>query len=174
MFRWLTNSLFAPLSVTARQSAKRVPQTRAFWGMELEQLESRALLSAAAMQVDDPAPAEVIKLGRKNVVVIPSVQGQWNVNVSGASHPGTAMATVTQTGTKGTISLSYANFDSVTFVGKLNTKNQFIGSAKVPLNGKNVTVKITATFGAGASPTTFTGVVKQGSKVRETLTGTKL
>lgn len=174
MFPSDNTTVFDQVGRLLSRPTRRVPKNCLAFGLESEALESRALLSAATLQIAGCAPANVIQAGPKIAVAPLTVNGMWNMNITSGSHQGSATTTITQTGAKGTFALSYANFDAVTFTGKLNKNNQFLGSAKILVNGKNVGVKLTVSFSGGANPTSFSGFIKQGSKVLEAFTGSKL
>lgn len=152
------------------QPAKRIARQQRVWGTETEQLENRALLSAANKVVDlDDAPADVATLKAQKRVPIPitNVTGAWTVSVSGAVS-GTGVVSFTQKGRRvtATLQLGIPGFENFKSVANFRPKSPSHIEFKTPriaieeLDGFRLRLTIKLDFPQGqVTPTTFSGVV---------------
>lgn len=163
-------TLLRRLGWMGAQPAKRIARQQRVWGTETEQLENRALLSAAnKCVVLDDAPADVatLKSAKKVQAPVTNVAGSWTVSISGAVS-GSGTVTFTQQGRRvtGTLHLGIAGFENIkstaSFKAKTPSHIEFT-TPRVPieqLDGFKLRLKIKLDFPSGqVNPTTFTGVV---------------
>lgn len=182
------SALWEKLGLAASQPSKRTEKGRIGWGTQTEQLENRALLSAATCPVDPNAPAETavqrnVHERKKPPVVFPTINGTWDVTVTGGQFNGaTGSAVISVTRPKATrppVITSVVNITGVPAIhssGKFNTKNNHLieGSANLDIPGfGNHKVNLTITFDPGNDPQHFTGKVAIGKAITlATFTGT--
>ncbi|MDB5334668.1 MAG: hypothetical protein JWN70_287 [Planctomycetaceae bacterium] len=150
------------------EPAKRISKPRQGWGIQTEQLEDRALLSAATCNMPDPGvKAHVSHADQKAMATFPNVAGHWNVTVTGQVS-GTGTIDVVQSGKKHnkiTTTVHVAGVPTFETSGTFKAKTPFSlsgSSPKLELPGFPIPVKLTLTitFPAGnLNPTTFTGTV---------------
>ena len=144
---------------------KRLPKARNGWGNETEQLENRALLSAARCDMSDPGTsAHVARVERKAAVQFPAINGTWNVTVEG-QFSGSGTVIITQSGKKINAQVSLEGLPQFEAKGTLKAKTPFTLNYKTPkleIPGfPAVSLTLTINFPAGnLSPSTFTGNVK--------------
>jgi hypothetical protein len=159
--QWLSHG------VPAVQPTRRVLKVRSGWGIETEQLEQRALLSAAnsSAALENPV-ADVSTVSRKATPTqFPTVSGVWNVTSSG-EFSGSGTVTMTQQGAKVTSVVAIEGLETFTLVGRFKKKSPDELTAKsprlaVPGFPIDVRLTITITFPSGdLNPTTFAGDVK--------------
>ena len=159
------------IGLVSRPAAKRVPLSRRTWGQtfgsEGEQLESRALLSAANCEITaEPTVAaevarEVAAVPRK-AFAVPNVQGTWNVTAT-SEYFGNGTVTMVQSGKTVTSTVSIQ--DLPTFTLKTNFKKNAPNvlsqkSPRIEVPGVPIDIRVTIkiTFPANdPNPTTFTG-----------------
>lgn len=150
------------------QPLKRTLKLPGGWGGQSEELESRALLSAAARGgVADHSSAEVAKVHRKDPVVYPDVAGTWDLQVQGEFEgTGTVVMTQTDGGRTVTSLVTIPGFEQFTLVDKFKPKQRFELNSKsprldVPDFPLNVKLRVIINFPEGnLSPGTFTGSVR--------------
>ncbi|MDB5391048.1 MAG: hypothetical protein JWM11_6694 [Planctomycetaceae bacterium] len=153
----------------SERPAKRVLRLRNGWGIETEQLENRALLSAAnpngVVEHTDAADVGIVAPRKAQPVHFPSVQGTWNVTSTGEfSSSGTV--TMTQNGAKVTSVVAIEGLETFTLVGRFKKKSPNELTAKspriaVPDFPVDVRLSISITFPQGnLAPTSFTGDVR--------------
>ena len=194
MVRTYWNTLAGNLAATAASPAKRTPLGRNRWGLETEQLESRALLSASALHADDSAlPAMIEAAVPRKAAAIQNVAGTWVVTGNGLGKltslgdvegtasftqqptkiimefsvdgiDATATITLPLKGSKTTAVIKIEGLAAINVSGTV-TKNNISFKGKVPVNGKNTPVELAVKFASGENPETFTGTLKATGKV---------
>lgn len=152
------------LGIGHAQARRRKAANCLIWGREVEEMESRALLSAVCLQDHGKHAGAVAaetstSVPRAATFAYPNVQGQWTANGNGTA----GVATLTQTKAKVTATFNLQGF-AIKMVAsfKKDTPNELSGTAKIPnpLTGKGkLAIGIHITFGAGSNPTSFTGQV---------------
>ncbi|MDB5390042.1 MAG: hypothetical protein JWM11_5688 [Planctomycetaceae bacterium] len=155
-------------------SVKRTHRAQSRWTTASELLEERQMLSAVSL--DAPVTAEVAHA--KTPFQAPNVAGTWDVAISGQQ---SATATVTQAGSKVTVSYDFPVIGHVELTGHFTKHNSHSFSGKTTLNLPNVgkvKVAYSIEFPEVASPTTFTAEATLTSKslpqpLQFNLTGTK-
>jgi hypothetical protein len=163
--QWLSREWLSR-GVLAVQPNRRVLKVRSGWGIETEQLEQRALLSAAnsSAALENPV-ADVSTVSRKATPTqFPTVGGVWNVTSTG-EFSGSGTVTMTQKGAKVTSVVAIEGLETFTLVGRFKKKSPDELTAKsprlaVPDFPIDVRLTITITFPSGnLNPTTFMGDV---------------
>lgn len=162
-------TLLGKLGFQSDLPSKRTVSSELKWASDPEQLEERALLSAAAHHGGSSGnlTAEIASLDRKDPVVYPNVAGHWNLQVQGEFEGnGTVMMTQTDGGRTVTSQVTIPGFQQFTLVDKFKKKNPTELDSKsprldVPDFPLDVRLRIIIEFPQGnASPTTFTGSVQ--------------
>lgn len=157
------------VGVIGTRPTKRAVKLRSGWGIEAEELENRALLSAANQSAlaENPVAAEVASAAKKAPVQFPNVAGTYNLTLTG-KYAGTGTVTMTQDGAKVTsvVNVDVAGLDSFTTTATFKKRSPNVLTSKSPrmdLPGSPIPLKLTIqiTFPSGnLNPTTFTGAVK--------------
>lgn len=151
-----------------RGPRRRVAKLRMGWGSETEQLENRALLSAAnhGALLENQTAAELAPVSRKaQPVQFPNVQGTWNVTSTGKFNS-TGTVTMTQNGSQVTSLISIDGLEPFTLVGKFkrHSPNEITKRSpriSVPDFPIDVRLKIQIHFPSGnLDPNSFSGTVK--------------
>ena len=160
-------TLMFKLGLAGSPAAKRIPRNRNVWGTETEELENRALLSAANCDVSEPAvSSHVARIARKTPVQFPAVSGNWNVEASGQFFNGTGTAIISQDGKKVTAIISIDGFGEFETKGtfkrrtpsSLTFKTPRLDSPDVPID---LRLKVTINFPpSDLDPTSFTGTIR--------------
>ncbi len=160
-------TLMYQLGLAGSPAAKRIPRNRNVWGTETEELENRALLSAANCDLSEPPVAnQVARIARRTPVQFPAVSGNWNVQAGGEFFNGTGTAVISQDGRKVTAIISIDGF------GEFETKGTFKRRTPSSLTFKtprldipdvpiDLRLKVTINFPPSElEPTTFTGTIR--------------
>lgn len=155
------------LGLVSSVSKKRVSKLRSRWGIEGEQLENRALMSAAnELAVGDaPVAAEVQTVARKAQPQYPTVSGTWNV-VATSEYFGDGTVTMVQDGKRVTSTVTIQDLPSFDLKATFKRRSPNVLSSKsprieVPGVPIDIRVTITITFPQGnLTPATFTGSAK--------------
>ncbi|MDB5392103.1 MAG: hypothetical protein JWM11_7749 [Planctomycetaceae bacterium] len=165
-------ALWEKLGLVGAYPTKRVEKAQVRWGTQTEELENRALLSAATHPVDTSATVEAAtNKHMKPPVVYPTIAGSWHVTATGVigDTAGTAVITVTQKkpNSKPVITsvITVEGVSAIHSTGKFDTENDHVisGKAKVAIPGVgNPTVTLKITFDPGTNPTHFSGTVSIG------------
>ena len=161
------HKLLSKLGWRRQESAKRIPKNRNTWGSETEQLENRALLSAASCDMSEPAvSAQVAQAGRRRAPVqYPDIAGQWNVTSTGR-FSGAGTVTITQTGKTVTSTINIEGLGEFTSTGTFKRREPFVLKFKtprldIPDTSIDLRLSVQINFPTGnLNPTTFTGTVK--------------
>lgn len=165
MRTWSWGLILKHLGVNSSTSIRRIVKQSSVWNFEIEQLESRALLSAASRNVwTDVSSAEIATVSRKAQPVFPNVAGTWNV-VTTSEYFGSGTVTMTQSGK--TVNLTVTLEDLPTFTVKATFKrhspNELTAKSKrIEVPGSAVLVRLAfkIDFATGnQSPTTFNATV---------------
>ncbi len=158
--------LLSKLGWARQEAAKRVPKNRSTWGSETEELENRALLSAANCDMSEPAvSAQVVQVGRRAVVQYPNISGQWDVTSTGQFN-GSGVANITQDGRKVVSTINIEGLGEFTSKGTFKRREPFTLKFRTPrLDIPDVPIDLRLTvqinFPSGnLNPTTFTGTVR--------------
>ena len=158
--------LLSQLGWGARESAKRIPKNRNTWGSETEQLENRALLSAASCDMAEPAvSAQVAHARRRAPVQYPDIAGQWDVTATG-QFEGTGTVNITQDGKRVTSTINIEGIGEFTAKGTFKRREPFVLKFRTPRLDVpdfpiDVRLSVQINFPSGnLTPTTFTGTVK--------------
>ena len=186
-------ALLGKLATTSSASTKRTPLGKNRFGLETEQLENRALLSATAMQDESLAPAALVGAAVPRKVNVPqNVAGTWDLTGTGAGvlksvGTQTGSAVFTQQGSTVVMTLSVAGLEAKATItlplkgskasANVNipglgefpatgtaSKNKLSLTGKTEIDGKKVTIKLDLKFASGATPKSFTGTIKVGGK----------
>ena len=154
------------LGLSEQPSAKRVVKKRSGWGIETEQLENRALLSASGRGAGNhEAEAHVVGVNRRAPVQFPAISGTWNVTATG-DFAGSGVVNITQNGKKVTSTIQIDGLGTFTATGTFRNGKPFELTSKTPrmeLPGAPIKLRLTIaiTFPQGnLNPTTFSGQVK--------------
>lgn len=135
---------------------RRNPVGRKHWSYQAENLEDRALLSAAAIAPD--TVMEVAPANAKAAVQFPQVAGTWDIEVVGQ---GTGTAIVTQNGAQVTVTFQAPGLGNIVLNGHFTRahSHELSGRAHLTLPEiGRVRIQSEITFPENAeSPLTFTG-----------------
>ena len=160
-------TLMRKLGLGVRNSAKRVPQNRRGWGSETEELENRALLSAANCDMSDPpVTAHVARVTHKAAVQFPAIAGNWTFQVNGETFSGPGTADIAQTGRKTLSDIHIEGLADFTSKGRFKRHTPATLTFRMPpleIPGFPIKVRLTVSLNFPANdlnPTTFTGAVK--------------
>jgi hypothetical protein len=159
------------LGLVGAYPVKRVEKAKIRWGSHTEELENRALLSAATHHVDATAADTDVVDRKKMPATYPTIAGAWAVTVTGGQFAGSGTAVITVTQKKPTSAPVITSVVNITNVPAIHSSGKFdkadhsviSGKAKVAIPGfGSPTVTLTITFAPGANPTSFSGTVSIG------------
>jgi hypothetical protein len=164
-------ALWEKLGLVGAYPVKRVEKAKIRWGSHTEELENRALLSAATHHVDATAADMNVVDRAKTPVIYPTIAGTWNVTITGGQLSGGGTAVITVTQKKPTSVPAINSVVTLTGVPVIHSSGKFdkvdhsviSGTAKVNIPGFGAhTVTLKITFAPGNNPTSFSGTVSIG------------